>query len=135
MRAKEFINEAGNARRSKIRGDAMNAIPSMHYHPQTDFYHMYRMGVAVASMPKGPHADHSPFGPTENYPVSLGYTDEEKEMTSSWEQVKESLILHPEFRHYEAVAKETREKRARQIGMTLEEYDEKLHWGFSEFYD
>jgi hypothetical protein len=99
MRAKEFINEAGNARRSKIRGDALNAIPSMHYHPQTDFYHMYRMGVAVASMPKGPHADHSPFGPTENYPVSLGYTDEEKEMTklaSKYVGITHSEITSPD---------------------------------------
>lgn len=61
--------------------------------------------------------------------------DEEKEMTSSWQAVKDSLLLHPEFRQYESIARELREKKAVQLGMTLEEYDDKLHWGFSEFYD
>lgn len=56
-------------------------------------------------------------------------------MTTSWEGVKQSLLLHPEFREYESVAREVREKRASQLGMSLEEYDDKLHWGFSEFYD
>lgn len=61
--------------------------------------------------------------------------DEEEEMTSTWEGVKESLLLHPEFRAYETNAREVRAKKAAQLGMTLDEYDDKLHWGFSEFYD
>jgi hypothetical protein len=56
-------------------------------------------------------------------------------MTTSWDSVKESLLLHPEFREYESVAREVRAKRAAQVGMTLDQYDEKLHWGFPEFYE
>ena len=56
-------------------------------------------------------------------------------MTCSWSNVKESLILHPEFRVYDKNEREVRAKRAAQLGMTLEEYDEQLHWRFSEFYD
>jgi len=56
-------------------------------------------------------------------------------MTTSWKSIQESLILEPEFRLYESAAKEVRENLAKQLGMTLEQYDEKLHWGFSEFYD
>lgn len=56
-------------------------------------------------------------------------------MTVSWKGVQESLLLHPEFREYAVVAQDIRRKKAAQLGMTLEEYDEKLHWGFSEFYD
>jgi len=65
----------------------------------------------------------------------MRYENEEKEMTTSWEGVKESLILHPEYREYETVAREVRRKRAAQLGLNLDEYDDKLHWGFSEFYD
>jgi hypothetical protein len=61
--------------------------------------------------------------------------DEKKEMSCAWKGVQDSLLLHPEFREYETVAREVRAKRAAQLGMTLNEYDEKLHWGFSEFYD
>jgi hypothetical protein len=56
-------------------------------------------------------------------------------MISSWESVKQSLLLHPEFREYESIARDVREKKAKQLGMSLEEYDDQLHWGFSEFYD
>ena len=59
----------------------------------------------------------------------------QEEMTVSWKGVQESLLLHPEFREYKAVAQDIRRQKAAQLGMTLEEYDEKLHWGFSEFYD
>jgi len=65
----------------------------------------------------------------------MRYENEEKEMTTSWKSIQESLILEPEFRLYESAAKEVRENLAKQLGMTLEQYDEKLHWGFSEFYD
>jgi hypothetical protein len=56
-------------------------------------------------------------------------------MTSTWEGVFDSLILEPQFREYETAPKHVREKLASQLGLTLEQYDEKLHWGFSEFYD
>lgn len=65
----------------------------------------------------------------------MRHEDEEKEMTTSWDAVKESLILEPQFRQYQTAAKECREIIAKQLGMTIEEYDDKLHWGFSEFYD
>lgn len=45
------------------------------------------------------------------------------------------MILEPQFREYETAKKAVRERLAAQLGMTLEQYDEKLHWGFSEFYD
>lgn len=56
-------------------------------------------------------------------------------MTSPWEDVFDSLILEPQYREYEGAPKHIRERLANQLGMTLEQYDEKLHWGFSEFYD
>lgn len=56
-------------------------------------------------------------------------------MMSSWNEIKESLLLHPEYRSYEDVARDVRKQRAAHLGLSLEEYDEKLHWGFSEFYD
>lgn len=62
--------------------------------------------------------------------------EKEKEMTtSSWEGVKQSLLMHPEYREYDSAARKVRERLAHQLGMTLQEYDDKLHWGFSEFYD
>ena len=36
---------------------------------------------------------------------------------------------------YNDAALKVREILANQIGLTVEEYDEKLHIGFSEFYD
>ena len=45
------------------------------------------------------------------------------------------MILEPQFREYETAKRGVRERLAAQLGMTLEQYDEKLHWGFSEFYD
>lgn len=54
---------------------------------------------------------------------------------TSWEGVQDSLLLEPAFRLYKDAANNVRENLAKQLGMTLEEYDEKLHWGFSEFYD
>jgi len=93
MRAKEFINEGG--KRGTMRADALAAIPNMHFHPQADFYRMYRMGVASASMNDDPHPDHSPYGPTMNFPVTLGYTNVDKQMTkkaSKYVGIKHSKI-------------------------------------------
>jgi hypothetical protein len=56
-------------------------------------------------------------------------------MTASWDGVVDSLILEPSFREYSSAAREVRERLANQLGLTLDEYDEKIHWGFSEFYD
>lgn len=56
-------------------------------------------------------------------------------MTTSWEGVFDSLILEPQYREYESAPRHIREKLANQLGLSLEQYDEKLHWGFSEFYD
>ena len=54
---------------------------------------------------------------------------------SNWDSVRDSLLLHPEYRIYEANARDLRRKKAQQLGLSLDEYDEKLSWGFSEFYD
>ena len=56
-------------------------------------------------------------------------------MTSPWDDVFNSLVLEPDFREYESAPKHVRERLAAQLAMSLEQYDEKLHWGFSEFYD
>jgi hypothetical protein len=61
--------------------------------------------------------------------------EEEEEMTTSWDGVVDSLLLEPQYRVYKSNAIRERERLAFQLGLTLEEYDEKLHWGFSEFYD
>lgn len=56
-------------------------------------------------------------------------------MATSWNDVFDSMVLEPQFREYETAKRGVRERLAAQLGMTLEQYDEKLHWGFSEFYD
>lgn len=61
--------------------------------------------------------------------------ENEEKMTSKWDEVFNSLILEPQFREYKSAPQHIREKLATQLGMNLEQYDEKLHWGFSEFYD
>lgn len=65
----------------------------------------------------------------------MRHEDEKKEIIPAWDNVFDSLILEKSFRKYESAPIHVRENLARQLGLSLEQYDEKLHWGFSEFYE
>jgi len=65
----------------------------------------------------------------------MRHEDEKKEVNSAWDDVFDSLILEKSFRKYESAPTHIRESLARQLGLSLEQYDEKLHWGFPEFYE
>jgi hypothetical protein len=80
---KEWIEELSNetlaeASKSKIRADSLQSVSNFNTFPTADYYSLYRMGVAMASMPdemKG-----NAVGPAANKPLTLGYTAEEQRM-------------------------------------------------------
>jgi hypothetical protein len=75
MRAKEFITETENLRRS-----AEAAIPDAHLYPALDNsspYSSYRYGIALAVSPDN-HMDQN--GPTQSKMVTLAYTDGDAEI-------------------------------------------------------
>jgi|AntAceMinimDraft_12_1070368.scaffolds.fasta_scaffold60681_3 hypothetical protein len=66
------------ASRSKIRADSLQAVSNLNTFPTADYYSLYRMGVAMASMPEEMKGD--AIGPASNKPLTLAYTAEEQRM-------------------------------------------------------
>jgi len=77
MRAREFIEE------SKLRKSAVSSIPGAQQYPELDNsnpYHSYRFGVAMAGAPDF-MADKD--GPTGQHLVTIGYTSACDEITNA----------------------------------------------------
>lgn len=80
---KEWVEELSGeplmeVTKGKIRGDSIQSVSNFGTFPAADYYTLYRIGVAMASMPeelKGAAA-----GPTGARPLTLGYTAEEQRM-------------------------------------------------------
>ena len=80
---KEWVEELTGeplveASKSKIRADSLQAVSNFNTFPTADYYSLYRMGVAMASMPDEMKGD--AIGPAGNRPLTLGYTSEEQRM-------------------------------------------------------
>ncbi len=80
---KEWVEELSGetlveASKTKIRADSIRATPNLHSFPHMDYYTLYRMGVAMASMPDEMKTEE--FGPAGARPLTIGYTDEEHRM-------------------------------------------------------
>ena len=80
---KEWVEELSGeplmeVTKGKIRADSLQAVSNFNTFPTADYYSLYRMGVAMASMPDEMKID--PQGPAGNRPLTLGYTAEEQRM-------------------------------------------------------
>lgn len=80
---KEWVEELSGeplmeVTKSKIRGDAVQAVSNLGTFPASDYYTLYRIGVAMASMPE--EMKGSAVGPAGARPLTLGYTEEEQRM-------------------------------------------------------
>lgn len=80
---KEWVEELSGeplveASKAKIRGDAVQSVSNFGTFPAADYYTLYRIGVAMASMPEEMKGDAS--GPAGARPLTIGYTPEEQRM-------------------------------------------------------
>lgn len=80
---KEWVEELSGeplmeVTKSKIRGDAVQSVSNLGTFPASDYYTLYRIGVAMASMPE--ELKGAAVGPTGARPLTLGYTAEEQRM-------------------------------------------------------
>lgn len=80
---KEWVEEISGENlmevtKSKIRGDAVQSVSNLGTFPASDYYTLYRIGVAMASMPDEMKGD--AIGPAGARPLTLGYTAEEQRM-------------------------------------------------------
>lgn len=79
MRAREFITE----KREHFDASAERAIPNAQAYPALDNsnpYHSYRFGVALAGMPDHPM---DLDGPTQQKLVTIGYSDADNEIINA----------------------------------------------------
>ena len=80
---KEWVEELSGetlaeSAKGKIRADSLQSVSNFNTFPTADYYTLYRMGVAMASMPDEMKGD--AVGPAANRPLTLAYTAEEQRM-------------------------------------------------------
>lgn len=83
MRAKEFVQEA----KKPIRQSAKSALPSGRIHPELDNsnpYHSYRYGVALAGSPDDAMYKDGPYG---SKMMTVGYTEADREIIKKADKI------------------------------------------------
>lgn len=63
---------------STLSDDFKNTIPGLSVYPTMSYYDLYRLGIALASLPERPEGEK--VGPARDAPLTMAYTKEEQDM-------------------------------------------------------